>query len=77
LLFRVAHSIRPKGTAAAGPQARAHAAAPAVRIRECMFAGACGAGRFALMLRTPRVRAAAFWPCATGHMGDVSDRAAG
>lgn len=50
LFFRVTHSLRSEGTAAAGPQARAHAAAPAVRIRECVFAGACGAGGFALKI---------------------------
>jgi len=34
---RVAHSIRPEGAAAAGAQLRAHAAATAVRLRECVI----------------------------------------
>jgi len=38
-VFRVTHSIRPEGAAAADARARAHAAATAARIRECCFDG--------------------------------------
>ncbi len=44
-VFRVARSIRPEGAATAGPQARAHAAATADRIRGCLVVGSAGAGQ--------------------------------
>ncbi|QDX26734.1 hypothetical protein FPZ54_12425 [Sphingomonas suaedae] len=40
---RVAHSIRSEGAAAAGAQLRAHAAATAVRLRECVIVQLFGA----------------------------------
>jgi hypothetical protein len=60
--FRVAHAIRPEGAAGAGPQVRAHAAAPVGRIRECVCVAPLElAAPRAGLLRTSRQRDGV-WP---------------